>query len=175
MIDEPSENECKELYAHFGLAFYCSNLLEHEIANALFILELLDGRGGAKTKDEWEALVDKYFEDSFERTLGKLRQRLSIHQHQLHGIASVMDDLAECVQERNFLAHHFWREHAVHWHTRNGRELMVQRLEKARDLFSKVDNALQTTLAPHARRHGITEEMVRRELALFRCEAQKII
>jgi hypothetical protein len=71
MIDEPSVDEAKDLYAHFGLAFYCSSVLEHGIANAILILELLEGRGGAKTLEMWEALVDKHFEESFEKTLGQ--------------------------------------------------------------------------------------------------------
>jgi hypothetical protein len=70
MTDEPTGDEAKELYAHFGLAFYCSSVLEHGVANAIFVLELLEGRGGAKTREDWEALVDKHFEDSFAKTLG---------------------------------------------------------------------------------------------------------
>jgi len=41
MIDDPSSEEAKELYAHFGLAFYCSSVLEHGVANAIFIFELI--------------------------------------------------------------------------------------------------------------------------------------
>ncbi|HTU55846.1 MAG TPA: hypothetical protein VMF62_17915, partial [Acetobacteraceae bacterium] len=72
MAEEPTEDEVKELYAHFGLAFYCSNVLEHAVANALLVLELLEGRLGAKTKIELEKMVDQHFAVSFDQTLGKL-------------------------------------------------------------------------------------------------------
>jgi hypothetical protein len=67
MIDEPSTDEVKDVYAHFGLAYYSSSVLEHGIANAIFTLELLEARVGVKTQEEWGAVVDKHFEESFEK------------------------------------------------------------------------------------------------------------
>jgi len=58
MIDDPSAEEAKELYAHFGLTFYCSNVFEHGVANAIFIFELMVKRREVKTREEWEILVD---------------------------------------------------------------------------------------------------------------------
>ena len=37
--------------------------------NALLILELLERRRDAKTREAWEALVDGHFEASFEKTV----------------------------------------------------------------------------------------------------------
>lgn len=56
MIDETSDEEAKELYAHFGLAFYCSSVFEHGVINVLFILEFLEGRSGVQTQQQWETL-----------------------------------------------------------------------------------------------------------------------
>src|SRR5665213_671449 len=173
-MDEISTDECRELYAHFGLAFYCSNVLEHGIAHALLILELMEGRAGAKNRVEQLALVDQHFEDSFEKTFGNLRQRLASHESRLPTFVSVMDDLGRCVDERNFLAHHFWREHAAHWFTKKGRATMVQRLEKARDLFSQTDRALEAAVQPLENRYGITEDLKRRELELMKQEISNI-
>ena len=139
MSNEPSAEEGKELYAHFGLTSYCSSVLEHGIANAILILELLEGRGGAKTREEWEALVDKHFEESFQKTLGNLKNHLARHQQHSSALARVMTNLERCVDERNFLTHHFWREYASQWFTREGRASMIQRLEKAREPFSETD------------------------------------
>jgi hypothetical protein len=79
MIDDPSAEEAKELYAHFGLAFYCSSVLEHGVANTIFILELINKRRDVKTRQEWETLVDNYFENSFGQTLGRLKNQLVGH------------------------------------------------------------------------------------------------
>ena len=173
MIDEPSVDEAKDLYAHFGLAFYCSSVLEHGIANAILILELLEGRGGAKTLEMWEALVDKHFEESFEKTLGKLKNHLARHQQRSPTLARVMADLERCVDERNFLAHGFWREHAVQWFTRKGRASMVQRLEKARELFSETDKNLEAAIQPFANHYGLTVDVQRLGLELIKLEASR--
>jgi hypothetical protein len=171
MIDEPTDDEAKELYAHFGLAFYCSSVLEHGIANAILILELLEGRGGAKTRAEWEAHVNKHFEDSFAKTLGKLKNQLARHHERSPVIANVMTDLERCVDERNFLAHHFWRERATYWYTQKGRASMVQRLEEARELFSDTDRKLEAAIQPFADRYGFTPDVQRYELELIKREA----
>jgi hypothetical protein len=173
MIDEPSTDEVKDVYAHFGLAYYSSSVLEHEIANAIFTLELLEARVGVKTQEEWGAVVDTHFEESFEKTLGKLKTRLAGHQQRSLTLASVMPYLERCVAERNFLAHHFWRESAAQWFTRKGREFMVQRLEKARELFSETDKKLEAAIQPFAHRFGFTAELERRELELIKREARE--
>lgn len=168
MTDEPTDDEAKELYAYFGLAFYCSSVLEHGVANALLILELLEGRAGAKTRAEWEALVDKHYDQSFAATLGNLKNRLIKHHERSPKLANIMPHLNRCVEERNFLVHHFWREHAVHWFTRNGRTLMIQRLEQARDLFSATNEELTTALQPFEDRYGFTADVQHYELELIK-------
>ncbi len=173
MTDGPTADEAKELYAHFGLAFYCSSVLEHGIANAILILELLEGRGGAKTLAEWETLVDKHFEDSFAKTLGKLKNRLALHGERSPVIDSVMTDLERCVDERNFLAHHFWRERAAYWFTAKGRTSMIQRLEEARELFSETDRKLEAAIQPFADRYGFTPDIQRYELELIKRDVQQ--
>jgi hypothetical protein len=171
MIDEPTDDEAKELYAHFGQAFYCSSVLEHGIANAILILELLERRGGVKTRTEWEALVDKHFEDSFAKTLGKLKSQIARHHERSPVIASVIIDLERCVDEWNFLAHHFWRQCATHWYTKEGRASMVQRLEEARELFSETDSKLEAAIQPFADRYGLTPDIQRYELEPIKREA----
>ncbi|MFI5022839.1 MAG: hypothetical protein ACHQRJ_14465 [Alphaproteobacteria bacterium] len=173
MTDEPTGDEAKEIYAHFGLAFSCSSVLEHGVANALLVLELLEGRGGAKTRKDWEALVDKHFEDSFAKTLGKLIDRLARHHARSPALAAIVPDLKSCVTERNFLAHHFWREHAVHWFAPKGRASMIHRLEAARDLFTETDKKLSAAIQPISYRHGITADVKRYELELIKREASR--
>src|SRR5438270_10417905 len=143
MIDDPTTEEAKELYAHFGLAYCCYSVLEHGIANAIFILELMEGRGGAKTQEEWETIVDQHYEESFEKTLAKLKSHLARHQQRSLTLSSVIPDLDSCVSERNFLAHHFCREYATKWFTALGRQEMIQRLTEARNLFSETDRKLE--------------------------------
>jgi hypothetical protein len=171
MID-PSDEEAKELYAYFGLALYCSSVLEHGVANAIFILELMDKRREVKTRQEWETLVDNHFENSFAQTLGRLKKQLVGHRGRSSALASLITDLDKCVEERNFLAHHFWREYAAEWFTTAGRDGMVQRLEEARDLFSETDSKLEAAIRPFAIRHGFTPDLERLGMELIKREAR---
>jgi hypothetical protein len=171
MIDEPTSEEAKELYAHFGLTFYCSSVLEHGVANAIFILEIMEKRGEVNTWQEWETLVDNHFENSFAQTLGRLKNQLIRHKEQSSALTGVVDDLDKCVEERNFLAHHFWREHAAQWFTRDGREAMVKRLEEARELFSAADSKLEAAIRPFADRYGFTPDVQSYGMELIKREA----
>jgi hypothetical protein len=159
MSRDISADEAKEIYAHYGLAIYCSSVLEHGAANALLVLELFEGRGGAKTKTEWESLVDKHYEESFARTLGQLIKRLS--EHHAATVSTLVPDLKNCVTKRNFLVHHFWREHALHWFTSEGRAAMAAELEEARELFSSTDKKLEAVIEPIEKQRGVTDELIR--------------
>jgi hypothetical protein len=55
-VEEPSDDEAKELYAHFGLAYYCSSVLEHGVAHALLILETMEKRREVKTRVDGKLL-----------------------------------------------------------------------------------------------------------------------
>lgn len=168
MTNEMTDEEAKELYAHFGLAYYSSGVLEHGVANALLMLELLEGRGGANTRNEWENLVDKHYEDSFAKTLGRLTKQLAQHRDRSPGLAEVAEELEKCLAERNFLAHHFWRKYAAHWFNETGRMTMIDRLEEAGRLFEKTDQALEAAMEPFAERYGFTPDLVRHELDLIK-------
>ncbi|MGD0867240.1 MAG: hypothetical protein ABSA49_16985 [Rhizomicrobium sp.] len=175
MIDEPTADEAKDMYAHFGLAIYCSSVLEHGVANALLILKLLEGRKSVKTRGDWEALVDKHYEGSFAQTLGSLIKQLGRHHARSPALAAMATDLQSCVTERNFLAHHFWREHSERWFTANGRATMLHRLEKARDLFAETDKKLDASMQPFEDRFGLTTDATRREMELMKQEISEEI
>ncbi len=169
--DDPTGEEAKELYAHFGLAFYCSNILEHGIVNAIFILEMMEKRRDVKTRHEWEALVDNHFENSFACTLGRLKNQVVRHRERSAALASLTADLDKCLEVRNFLAHHFWRDYAAQWFTADGRAAMVQRLEEARDLFSDTDRKLEAAIQPFADRYGFTPDVQHHTFELIKREA----
>jgi hypothetical protein len=153
-----TEDESKEVYAHYGLTIYCSSVLEHGAANALCILELLPGRVGAKTRSEWETKVDSHYADSFAETLGRLIKRLKSHSSVLGELGTLAPDLEQCVVRRNFLVHHFWRERATYWFTDRKRRAMIQELETDRELFWNTDKKLEAAMEPIAAKHGVTPE-----------------
>src|SRR5262245_53652294 len=56
----------REVYAYFGLAVYCGQVLEHGIVNSMVVLRLL--RGDVFTSGD----IDAFMDQKFENTLGKL-------------------------------------------------------------------------------------------------------
>ena len=71
-MDDESE-DIKEVYARFGLALYCAQVLEHGIVNALVVVDLIPSRRHlARSKAEWEVAVDEFMGLHFDHTMGKL-------------------------------------------------------------------------------------------------------
>lgn len=152
--------EAKEIYAHFGLAFYESNCLEHGVANALCYIKIFLQRKSCGSQKEWEGLIDKHFDESFEETLGRLIKQLEFHQDTLPSLLIVMADLEKCRDERNFLAHHFYREYAQGWFSFKGRKEMIERLQSSFELFFLTDRKLTAAVKSLAEKYGLTEEAI---------------
>jgi hypothetical protein len=155
ILDEQADDEeAKEMYARFGVAYYCASVLEHSIVNALCLIEVIEQRSSAASKG-MEEIVDYHFDRSFTKTLGKLKTKLLGHVSSISTLEELVNDLDLCKKERDFLAHHFWREHAEHWFTRAGLDQMVERLTSARDLFSQTTKKIDAAVEPIAERYGM--------------------
>ena len=61
MTYEHDEGEhVKEVYARFGLALNCAQVLEHGLVNALFIVDLIPSHHLARSRDKWGTAVDAF-------------------------------------------------------------------------------------------------------------------
>jgi hypothetical protein len=159
MTDDNSTGQVKTVYEHFGLAIYLAQVLEHGLANALMCSELLPRRAGKPLpRKQWEAEFDAFMEQQFKHTLGRLIQRLN-------STSPVPDDLEELLTaalvKRNFLAHHYFREHADAFMSHRGREEMIAELQEAQKLFEKADDRLDQVITPLRERYGLTDDKLR--------------
>jgi hypothetical protein len=162
MSQDSRDEHVKTVYAHFGLALYLAQILEHGLANALISAELLPRRTGKPVpKTQWEAEFDLFMNEQFNKPLGRLISGL-------RKATSVPVDLeallTTALKTRNFLAHHFFRERAESFMSCDGREKMIKELESAQRLFEAADEKLTVesdslrrrftppSLADHARR-----------------------
>jgi len=139
----------KEVFAHYGLARYFAQCLEHGIVNALMQLDLFAVRAEEirrreqppRTRDECYKIFDTYEAEQFEKTMGNLIK-------QLHLFAEVPDQIAMTLltskKRRDFLAHHFFRERAVDFTTAHGRNAMLAELKKDQQLFEEADNGVSS-------------------------------
>jgi hypothetical protein len=159
MSDDGTDEHVKTVYAHFGLALYLAQVLEHGLANALMCAGLLPRRAGKPVpRKQWEVEFDAFMDQQFEQTLGRLIQSLRT-------ATSVPTDLenilADALKTRNFLAHHFFRERAESFMSRDGREKMIQELERAQKLFEVADERLSAVAKPLREKYGLSDERLK--------------
>lgn len=159
-MNEDRKNEhIKTVFAHFGLAQYLAQVLEHGLANALMYAELLPRRAGKPIlRKHWETEFDVFMNQQFEQTLGRLIRGLG-------RAASVPTDLegllTDALKTRNFLAHHFFRERAEFFMSRDGRDKMIEELERAQKLFEAADERLTEVAKPLREIYGLADEKLK--------------
>ncbi len=164
MTHEPEDadaEQVKEVYARFGLAVYCAQVLEHGIVNALVTLDLIPSRRHlARSAEEWGSEVDSFMDRHFGATMGRMMKNL-------RGVTRVDDDLeqllSDALDRRNWLVHDYFRERATEFLSSSGREQMLVEVDKSRDLFQAADKRLEATVAPLRRKAGLTDELLAME------------
>jgi len=159
MHDGGEDEHVKTVYARFGLAMYLAQVLEHGLANALMSAELLPRRAGKPVpRKQWEAEFNAFMDQQFQQTLGRLIRALK-------SATSVPSDLegllTEALEKRNFLAHHYFRERAEAFMSREGRDKMIEELQRAQKLFDDADARLTEVAKPLRERYGLTDERLR--------------
>ena len=154
-LQEPEEDiepDVKTTFAHFGLAYYQSSVLEHEIVNVLAVNRLV------RAREDAEQLLSDPFDDKFKDTMGRLIKQL---ESLTAADPSLANDLVEALRLRNDLAHRFWRERSEDFCSDEGRAKMIDYLIKARKHFEDIDRRLTETIGTESlRRSGLTVENV---------------
>ena len=149
---DPNEH-VKEIYAHFGLALYLAQVLEHGLVIALVYADMIPNRKPNQTRADFDLFLDKHFET----TMGKMIQHLKKH------VAVPIEFeqlLLDARTKRNFLAHHYFRERADDFMKEAGREKMILELKAAQNLFEQTDDTLSEVVRPLRIKLGFTDEMV---------------
>lgn len=153
----------KEVFAYFGRAYYQAGVLETGLAIALLQIDFLArvrdqydaDRGRSFEREKYEAQFDRFMEDQHAQTLGNLIKRVS-------ALPNLSDDLKErfrhAKRRRDFLGHHFFRERAVEFSNRAGRDVMIAELNENAEMFESIDNDLHAELAPVRAKLGMDGE-----------------
>jgi hypothetical protein len=157
------DSHTRETYAHFGLAMYLAQVLEHGLVNAMVVARLPEPNRIQRSS------IDDFMDQKFEQTLGRLIRDLRDF---VEVPDEVGDQLAEALRTRNWLAHAYFRERAAQFLTRAGRNQMISELKDAQELFHRTDRALEDILAPIREKFGLTEEALQREIDRVRAETE---
>ena len=150
-----SVEESKEVFAHFGMAMHIANVLEHGVANAVFVAILLPKIREFKTAEAWSDAIDVHFERMFSLTYGNMIR-------ELNGTRAYSDEIMEKLyatkRTRDHLVHHFQREAAELMLTPIGREQMIEKYLQIIEEFGAGDEALKAEIGPIRNRLGASDE-----------------
>jgi hypothetical protein len=145
------DEQVREVYAHFGLAVYMAQVLEHALVNAMVVGRL--AQRARVTASE----IDDFMSEQFDATLGRLIQELG---HYVVVPEALSGALKRALRTRNWLAHRYFRERAVEFMSEAGRSAMITELQDARNSFEAADQLLETVVRPIMARYGITDQTV---------------
>jgi hypothetical protein len=153
----------REVYAHFGLAIYEAQVLEHGLANAMLLARMAAG------KLPTLADFDAFLEARFKKTLGSLIKDLSNHIAVDAGLEGM---LAAALEKRNWLAHRYFRERSETFMSDRGCATMIAELESAQALFHEADEALEGVTKTFAAKVGVTDARLEAMVAEITRKAQ---
>lgn len=133
--DSEEDYLTKEVYARYGLAMYFAQCIEHGIVNTLCYFDLLPHAKPTDTVFEFDLFMDKHFAT----TMGKMIRSLE-------ATTKVSTDLSALLNQtknnRNFLAHNYFRERALEFKTKEGCLKMIEELKLIESQFNETDKAL---------------------------------
>src|SRR5450755_1302693 len=103
---DPEEIVTREVFARFGRAFYCANVLERGVLMALVRAEWRRNLRPPMTREEYQTQYDAFYGKWEKKSLGQVVERLFLQ-------PDITDELrrllVKAVSARNTLAHHyFW-------------------------------------------------------------------
>lgn len=165
-----SDDQSKEIFAHFGLAVHASNVVECALLNALFTIEVVVKIRSYPDKASWEAAYDHFFETGFTQTFGKLVKRIQDSRKYSDDLISLLDT---CKVIRNDLVHRFQRENAEAIYSDSGRAGLIRSYENAVALFGAANEQIEREVLDRYAEMGIdpcwliqrTEEAMRELVA----------
>jgi len=155
MTEDEKSEQCKDVYAHAGLALYWAQCLEKSLENFLCLHARVAGE--CVTLTELDALEERVEA----QTLGRLLADTRKHVRFGNGAEEL---LATALERRNFLAHQFFKERAEAFVSRAGRDQMVTELIEIRESLRSADVAATVICKALQKVLGISDEMIEREL-----------
>ena len=153
----------RETYAHFGLAMYQAQVLEHGVVNAMVYARMPERN--RITRDDIDAFMGRQFENTLGVLLRDLRKCVAVP-------PDLVDALAKALRIRNRLAHEYFRERAAIFMTNDGCLAMIEELQGWQTVFADVGARLGDVVRPIGERFGITAEALAAECEKMVAEAE---
>jgi hypothetical protein len=162
---DAEEEQHRDIYAHFGLAAYWVQCFEMTLINILLYDARL--RGAAPTPEDIK-VMEETLQNS--KTLGGLIKHPQTQ-------ALLPDDVKQiasaALAKRNYLIHHFFREHPWEYVTAEGRQRMITELREIQAIVCLADRKADEVCRALAKLTGVTSELIQAEVEQLREKARR--
>jgi len=148
------EDLIKEMFAHFGLAYYHSEAMGRGLGIFYALMSFRDKTDGTNPRLE-EKLVEA-FSLTLGLVIGKVKPLVS---------PELQERLDDALVKRNFLAHEFWYERAYSMQSIPGLIEMVVELREYQRIFNEINDEITSLTLQRGKTLGITEELVAEQFA----------
>jgi hypothetical protein len=146
---EAQEELIKEVFAQFGAAYCCSEVLHRGLCS-IYALATFD-----KAEDITRPRTEEKLAVAFSLTLGQMVEKT----RELFP-SDLQQRLEVALDKRNYLAHHFWYERNPLMLGEQGLLELRQELLELTDLFSELDEAITEYFKPKRQAMGLTDELI---------------
>lgn len=143
---DTDEELIKEVYARFGLTYYISECLYRGLCN-FYVLGTFESKA-----DITRPRIEEKLHHAFGISLGQLIPELVEIVH-----PDIYKDIERSVEDRNFLAHHFWFMRIHLMSSNPGLIKMIQELSALEDKFSSLNRKIETLTHQLINKYGIED------------------
>ncbi len=143
----------KEVYAHFGLAFFKFALVEHSLVN-VYVFSCVGrevAEGKIKSKADWEKSFDESYAEATKKTFGNLAK----HASEIVEFGSIKTELQEIKSLRDYFAHHFMRDESGYLSTDDGCWFLLEKIADVRSRTLALENLLNVGFSALCSRLGM--------------------
>lgn len=159
------EERAKEMFAHFGLAVYLSQIFEKSVLSLLGTIYFYENKS-KWTKEQYMREVEKLNKE----TLGKLLEKI----RKIVNLDILTEELVKEAQvKRNFLIHHYFWTNGLEMNFEVGQQMINKQLIEFQDLFKKADGRITDINIAFASKVGITRELIESQQNIIDEELKK--
>ncbi len=155
------EAQIREVYSRYGLAMYMAQVLEHGMVHATIVMRTLPTLRSHPDEESWHAAFDQAYETGLARTYGNML-------NQLDAITEfprpLLGRLRAAKEDRDVLAHRFFRQNDLAFMNPDGRKAMIAWCEERIELFKVLSDDVDEFIEPIQSRHGISPEWIERAI-----------
>lgn len=149
VINEPTDNLVREMYARFGLAYYHSEVLHRGLCIILALSDLPHRDLITRPR------IEERLAHAFSLTLGDVITELA---GKIPAEYSTRLDKAR--EKRNFLAHYFWFDRSHLMFRADHIRQMIHELDGIAGLFNRLDKATSRWFRVRQHELGLTDEIL---------------